>query len=442
MSDMASSAAQKFSPFVRSVLTPERAPPVPGAGAIAWVRDNLFPSPFSSMVTIAGLLFLIWIVPPLVRFLITDAIWFAENGDACRAPGAGACWAYVSQKFSFFMYGSYPREDTWRVDITLLAGAALTVWMLWPDARGRGGAALAFFTVYPVLAFGVLTGLPPFPLRWLPASPSGQIFWIVLLVAMTATAVTLFFLRRYKGWAMAILGFAAWAELGAWWPSLGLAPVGTHLWGGIFVSLLVATVGIVFSLPLGIVLALGRRSQMPVVKFVCVLLIEFVRGVPLITVLVMANTMLPLFVPQEWSPDRLMRPLIGVALFSAVYMAEVIRGGLQSVPRGQYEGAMAAGLSWWPMMQLIILPQALVTVIPSIVNSFIALFKDTTLVAIVGIFDFLKAVETGRLDPVWAGPSISTTGYVFAAIFYFLFCFGMSRYSLMMERRHSAGRSH
>jgi general L-amino acid transport system permease protein len=179
---------------------------------------------------------------------------------------------------------------------------------------------------------------------------------------------------------------------------------------------------------------------MPVVKFVCVVLIEFVRGVPLITVLVMANTMLPLFVPAEWSPDRLLRPLIGVALFSAVYMAEVVRGGLQAVPKGQYEGAMAIGLSWWQMMRLIVLPQALVTVIPGIVNSFIALFKDTTLVAIVGIFDFLKAVETARLDPVWAGPSISTTGYVFAALFYFVFCFGMSRYSMMMERLHSAGR--
>jgi len=201
-------------------------------------------------------------------------------------------------------------------------------------------------------------------------------------------------------------------------------------------------VGIVVSLPLGVLLALGRRSKAPVARFLCVALIEVVRGVPLITVLFMANTMLPLFVPAEWSPDRLLRPLIGVALFASVYMAEVVRGGLQAVPKGQYEGAMALGLSWTNMMRLIVLPQALTIVIPGVVNSFIALFKDTTLVAIVGIFDFLRAVDTQRLDPTWAGPTISATGYVFAAVFYFIFCFGMSRYSLMMERRLARGRRH
>ncbi len=426
--------------FVRESMTADRAPPVSNAGPAAWIRDNLFPTPLSSVITLLALLFLAWALPPLVRWLFIDAIWSAPNGDLCRAPGAGACWAYVWQKLGFFMYGSYPREEVWRVNLVLLSGAALVVWMLWPDARGRGGAALAFFTVYPVLAFGILTGSAPFPTRWLPTSGTGQLLWAFLYVVLIAGAGTLFYTGRLTALAMAMIGFVAWAEIGAWWPTLGLSHVGTNLWGGIFVSLLVATVGIVFSLPIGIVLALGRRSQMPIVRFLSVLLIEFVRGVPLITVLVMANTMLPLFVPQDWSPDRLLRPLIGVALFSAVYMAEVVRGGLQAIPKGQYEGAMAVGLSWWQMMQLIVLPQALVTVIPGIVNSFIALFKDTTLVAIVGIFDFLKAVETARLDPVWAGPSISTSGYVFAAFFYFVFCFGMSRYSLMMERRHAAGR--
>jgi general L-amino acid transport system permease protein len=437
MSDTASRTSRSF---IRQSMTPDRAPPVPTAGAVAWIRDNLFPSPVSSIVTLLGLLFLAWVTPPLVRWLFIDAVWIAENGDACRAPGAGACWAYVWQKLGFFMYGSYPREEVWRVNYVLLSGAALVVWMLWPDARGRGIAALAFFTLYPILAFGMLTGLSPFPTRWLPQSKTGFQIWGLIVFVLIAGAIALFLSRRWTGLAVAMIGFVVWAAIGWFWPSLGLAPVGTNLWGGIFVSLLVATVGIVFSLPLGILLALGRRSQMPVIRFLSVLLIEFVRGVPLITVLVMANTMLPLFVPQEWSPDRLLRPLIGVALFSAVYMAEVVRGGLQAIPKGQYEGAMAIGLSWSQMMQLIVLPQALVTVIPGIVNSFIALFKDTTLVAIVGIFDFLKAVETARLDPVWAGPSISTSGYVFAALFYFVFCFGMSRYSLMIERRHAAGR--
>jgi general L-amino acid transport system permease protein len=217
--------------------------------------------------------------------------------------------------------------------------------------------------------------------------------------------------------------------------------VDTDLWGGIFVSLLVATVGIVCSLPLGILLALGRRSKLPALSAVCVGFIETIRGVPMITVLFMANTMLPLFVPENLAPDRLIRPLIGVALFASAYMAEVVRGGLQAVPAGQLEGAKALGLRPWPTLRLIILPQALGYVVPGIVNTFIGLFKDTTLVAIVGVFDFLRTIETARLDPVWSGPTISVTGYAFAALFYFAFCFGMSRYALFVERRLARSRT-
>ncbi len=223
---------------------------------------------------------------------------------------------------------------------------------------------------------------------------------------------------------------------------LGLPIVSTDLWGGIVVSLLVALAGMVVSLPGGVLLALGRRSNMPAVRAISIGFIEFVRGVPLITVLFMANTMLPLFVPESWSPDRLLRPVIGVALFASAYMAEVIRGGLQALPKGQSEAGMALGLGYWARMRLIVLPQALTIVIPGIVNTFIGLFKDTTLVAIVGIFDFLRTVDTARLDPVWAGPTITTTGYIFAALFYFVFCFGMSRYSLGIERELARGRKH
>jgi general L-amino acid transport system permease protein len=224
------------------------------------------------------------------------------------------------------------------------------------------------------------------------------------------------------------------------WPLVGLSRIDTSLWGGIFLSLLIATVGIVFSLPAGVLLALGRRSRLPAVRFVSILFIEFVRGVPFLTVLFMANTMLPLFVPENWTPDRLLRPIVGFVLFSAAYMAEEIRGGLQAIPKGQTEGAQALGLGYWQMMRLIILPQALTLVIPGIVNIFISLFKDTTLVAVVGIFDFLRTIDAARVDPVWSGPTISATAYTFAAAFYFIFCFGMSRYSMMMERRLSAGR--
>ncbi|WOJ88170.1 amino acid ABC transporter permease [Methylocapsa polymorpha] len=368
--------------FVRQRPAPSRPPPPSGQGVVAALRANLFNGWRASLLTIAALALVGFALPPLLRFLIFDAVWSAPDGALCRAPGAGACWAFIAQKLPYFTYGSYPLEQRWRVDLTLFVGAALIAWLLWLDAPGRRLAAILFFFIYPILAFVLLHGAP----------------------------------------------------------SLGLPQIDASLWGGIFVSLLVATVGIVCSLPLGVLLALGRRSTLPALSLACTGFIEFVRGVPMITVLFMANTMLPLFVPENLAPDRLVRPLIGVALFASAYMAEVVRGGLQAIPRGQYEGAAALGLRAWPTLRLVILPQALRHVIPGIVNSFIGLFKDTTLVAVVGIFDFLRTVDSARLDPVWAGPTITATGYVFAALFYFVFCFGMSRYSLFVERRLARGR--
>jgi general L-amino acid transport system permease protein len=216
---------------------------------------------------------------------------------------------------------------------------------------------------------------------------------------------------------------------------IGLVNVSTTLWGGILVTIVVSTIGMVFSLPLGILLALGRRSRFPVVKTLSVSFIEFVRGVPLITVLFMASVMLPLFVPERFAPDKLVRALIGVAIFASANMAEVVRAGLAAIPRGQYEAANALGLSYWRMMALVVLPQALRVTLPNIVNTFVALFKDTTLVFVVGIFDFLRTIEAARGDPNWASPITSVTGYVFAALFYFVCCYGMSRYAQRVELR-------
>ena len=374
---------QRPSPvFLRSTPSPVLPPPVFAGGPVKWVRENMLAGPGSALFTVAGLLFIIWVTPGLVRYLFIDAIWSSPDGAACRAPGAGACWSFIARKLDFFLYASYPREMVWRVNLCMAMGGVLAVWLLWPGAARKGLGALLFFVAYPVASLLLLHGSD----------------------------------------------------------ALGLPKAPTDLWGGMFLSMIVATVGIVFSLPGGVLLALGRRSRLPVVRFFATLFIEFVRGVPFITVLFMANTMLPLFVPASWSPDRLVRPLVGVSLFASAYMAEIVRAGLQAIPKGQSEGAMALGLSHWGMMRLIILPQALTVVIPGIVGIFIGLFKDTTLVAVVGIPDFLRTVETARLDPAWAGPTISTTGYIFAGVFYWVFCFGMSRYSLMMERRLSAGR--
>ena len=374
---------QKIAPmFLRTEPSPILPPPVFAGGAVKWVQQNMLAGPGSALFTLVGLAFLVWVTPGLIRYFIIDAVWSSPDGVACRAPGAGACWSFIARKLDFFLYASYPREMVWRVNLCLAMGAVLAVWLLWPGAARKGLGAALFFIAYPVAALLLLHGSE----------------------------------------------------------ALGLAKAPTDLWGGIFLSMIVATVGIVFSLPGGVLLALGRRSRLPVVRFFATLFIEFVRGVPFITVLFMANTMLPLFVPASWSPDRLVRPLVGVSLFASAYMAEIVRAGLQAIPKGQTEGAMALGLSYWSMMRLIILPQALTVVIPGIVGIFIGLFQDTTLVAVVGIPDFLRTVETARLDPAWAGPTISTTGYLFAGAFYWVFCFGMSRYSLMMERRLAAGR--
>lgn len=219
--------------------------------------------------------------------------------------------------------------------------------------------------------------------------------------------------------------------LGGWF---GLEPVETALWGGLLVTLTLSFVGIVVSLPLGILLALGRRSKMPVISMICTVFIEIVRGIPLITVLFMASVMLPLFMPPGMTVDKFLRALIGVSLFASAYMAEVVRGGLQAIPKGQSEGADSLGLGYWQKMRLIVLPQALKLVIPGIVNTFIGMFKDTSLVSIISMFDLLGIVRQNFSDGNWASPVTPLTGLVFAGFTFWLFCFGMSRYSGFMER--------
>jgi general L-amino acid transport system permease protein len=371
--------------FVRSQPMEALPPPSLARGPIAWVRENLFSGPFNTLLTLAVLYLLYVLVPPTIRFLFIDAVWVGADRDACRADTAGrpvgACWAFVWDRINYFIYGSYPATERWRVNVFFVLLAIGVGWLLWLKAPRRDLGAIYFFVIFPLVSFYLLTG-------------------------------------------------ASW---------LGLEPVPTALWGGVLVTLLVATVGIVFSLPAGILLALGRRSKLPIVQLASVIFIEFVRGVPLITVLIMANTMLPLFLPGDITVDRLLRPLVGTALFASAYMAEVVRGGLQAMPKGQYEGAMSLGLNYPKMMVFIILPQALRIVIPGIVNTFIGLFKDTSLVAIVGIFDLVRTIEASRIDPNWAAPNIAPTGYAVAALFYFVFCWGMSRYSLGVERRLAQG---
>jgi len=368
--------------FLRTDESPRMSPPVNNNGVVGWVRQNLFATPKDALLSILVMVLLVWLLPPIIDWAFVSAVWTGDGREACLAPGVGACWAFVDAKFGQFMYGRYPVEERWRVNITGLLLIASLVPIAIPSVPYKRENAIFLLLGFPVIGFFLLTG--------------------------------------YNGW-------------------FGLTPVETSLWGGLLVTLVVAIVGIVISFPLGILLALGRRSDMPIIKTFSVVFIEFWRGVPLITVLFMSSVMLPLFLPAGVNFDKLLRALIGVALFASAYMAEVIRGGLQAIPKGQYEAANAMALTFWQGMRLIVLPQALELVIPGIVNTFIGLFKDTSLVLIIGIFDLLGIVQQNFTDANWISPVTPATGLVFAAVIYFLFCFGMSRYSAYMERRLDTG---
>lgn len=365
-------------PSITHVPHPSLPPPRNSIGAIGWLRRNLFSSPLNIALTLLAIGLLYLIIPPVLRWTVIDASWSGDNREACH-PG-GACWVFIRVHFEQFMYGFYPDSQRWRVNLTaliLIVGAA-PLFMHAVSNRLKVKLGLGLLVVYPVIAFILLKG-----------------------------------------------------------GSFGLPAIETSQWGGLLLTLVIAGVGMTAALPLGILLALGRRSRLPTIQTLCVTFIEFWRGVPLITVLFMSSVMLPLFLPAGMSFDKLLRALIGVTLFQSAYMAEVVRGGLQAIPKGQAEAAAALGLGYWKTMALIVLPQALKLVIPGIVNTFIALFKDTSLVLIIGLFDLMNMVHNATTNPDWLG--FSTEGYVFAAAVYWLFCFNMSHFSQKLEKRLHTG---
>lgn len=428
---------------IRTEEAPLLPAPVSTTGVIGWMRQNLFSSIGNTILTVIGILIAYWMIAPFIQFAFIDAVWTGEDRTACLPQDgghSGACWAYVDAYLPQFIYGRYPTDQVWRVDIVYALFALLLVPLAIPSAPYKKLNAILFLGVFPFVAFVLLTGGN--------ISISAWTWGFVALIAAIGIAMAAFQMtvggRDFSGATPALIGFVGSAAvlaviLGFVSINFGLSTVETPVWGGLLVTLVIAVTGIVASLPLGIALALGRRSAMPIVRLVSVIFIEFWRGVPLITVLFMSSVMLPLFLPEGVTFDKLLRVLIGVTLFSAAYMAEVVRGGLQAIPKGQYEGAMALGLRFWPMMYLIILPQALKLVIPGIVNTFIGLFKDTTLVLIVGMFDLLGQIQSSFTDPTWSTPSQGHTGYLFAAIVFFVFCFGMSRYSIFMEKKLHTG---
>ena len=371
-----STSNQEYAPGTH----PDLPAPIKTTGPIAWMRDNLFSSPFNIVLTLLAVWFLWTIIPPMINWMLVESIWTADNRNDCWAQmseaEAGACWAFIQQRINLFTYGFYPEAERWRVNLAFVMMVLAIVAVLWDNM--------------------------PY--------------------------------RKYGLWYAAIFPFVAgWLLVGGF----GLTPVPTNEFGGIMLTFIIGITGITFSLPIGVALALGRTSSMPAVRVLSVIFIEFIRGVPLIALLFVASTMLNYFLPPGTTFDLLMRVLIMVTLFSAAYIAEVVRGGLQAIPQGQYEAADAMGLTYWKAQRLIILPQALKISIPGIVNTFIGLYKDTTLVLIIGMLDPLGIGRAALADAEWAG--LGREVYLFIAVFFFLCCFGMSRYSLYLEKKLHTG---
>lgn len=346
------------------------------------VRARLFSTRIETAISLVLLIVLARLFYGLLDWSLFSAVLTGADGSACRAPSAGACWPFIAHKMKLFLYGRYPDGELWRVHLTLGLALAGLVPLLSPGVPHKRWLALYMLVGFPLLATLLLSG-----------------------------------------------------------GVLGLAAVRTDLWGGLLLTLVIASVGIAASFPLGILLALARRSELPLVRWTAVGYIEIVRGVPLVTVLFMASVMLPLFLPPDVTIDKLVRALVGVALFSAAYVAEVIRGGLQAIPRGQYEAADALGLGYWRKTGLIVLPQAIRLVIPGLVNSFIALFKDTSLVLIIGLFDLTGIIQQSvQADAAWFAPQTAATGYFFAGLLFWIICFSMSRASAAVEKKLTAER--
>lgn len=368
--------AQSQAPSYEPGDHPDLPPPSGTTGPIAWVRENLFGSPTNIFLTLLSVYLLYAILPGLLNWAVFDAVFSAGSRVECREIGGGACWGLANVRFGQFIYGFYPEHLRWRVDVTAgLFGLAILP-ILWDKAPYRQ-LWFIYSAIFPIIGYFLLVG------------------------------------------------------------GLGLEPVETTKIGGFSLNVVIGVTGIVASLPLGILLALGRRSDMPIVRSLCVMFIEFIRGVPLITLLFVASTMLNYFLPPGTTFDLILRVLIMVTIFSAAYIAEVVRGGLQAIPKGQIEAADAMGLRYWQSMRLVVLPQALKISIPGIVNTFVGLFKDTTLVVIIGLTDVLGVGRAALSDSKWQG--LAAEVYVFIAILFFVCCFSMARYSIYLEKKLHTG---
>lgn len=437
--------------IIKAVETLSAAPPLSETSVIGWMQKNLFSSVSNGLLTIATIFIIYIAVKGLWIWGIVDAVWVAENRRECFSINAdGACWAGIFAWMDNIFYGRYPREELWRINLGIFS---LFIWMipLWlPRVKAKISIGLTTVFLYPFLAGYLFSG-----------GDKGIFMQVMLTAAIVCLAgntlhaiIGVFTGRSLPGFLFSLSGkkniddkskrniflgvpALAFVLIYVWQMSWSLEGVSWTKWGGLFLTLVVAGIGIASALPGGIILALGRRSNLPVARALSISFIELFRSVPLITVLFMATTMFPLFMPEGFVLNKLVQVIIAVCLFNACYMAETVRGGLQTIPKGQFEGGHTLGLGYWQTMGLIIMPQALKRMIPNIVGNFISLLKDTTLVSIIGLFDVLTMLRSIGKDRTWLGLHIEPL--VFGAIMFFLICFAMSKYSRHLEEKLSTG---
>lgn len=430
----------------------DRPPPPTEAGLVAWLRHNLFKDIPNALMTLLGLYLAFTVISWVLDWAVFNAIWEAENRRECLdAVGrSGACWPGVAEWLPNLIYGLYPKDAVWRINLGFLA---LVLWMLplWlPRVKSKVAIGLTAVMLYPFLAsYFFLGGDKGIVWTALIALGLSGFIWVwatAICERTTGVDIGTWLARRVAGptdqqkqkrvqQGAALLLFILCVGLVSAW---SLEEVRTQFWGGLFLTLVISGIGITFSLPAGILLALGRRSDLPIISMLSTIFIELFRSVPLITILFMFNTMLPLFMPEGTNVNQLVRAIVAVCLFAAAYMAEVIRGGLQAIPNGQYEAAASLGLGYWQTTTQVIMPQALKIMIPTIVGNFIGLFKDTTLVSIIGLFDLMNMARAVGEDTDWLGLFIEP--FFVVSLIYFLFCFAMSSYSIGLENKLSKGR--
>ena len=430
----------KTESYVRTEMLGQKAPPATTVGIIGWVRQNLFDGWLNSILTVIGAVAVFLILEEIAPW-IWRGTWTADSLQNCREViqatyGEGvtaACWSVIGERYQQLMFGFYPSELYWR---PILAFIGLLV-ALSPVLFSHLPRKMLWFTgIFPFLCFWLLWGGTIwFPISVLAGFAIGYAaFVLVSRTAGNLAAVTTAILVPVLWWLFLAAPVANGLDKVI---PLGIEQVGSAKFGGFMLSVTIGVTGIALSLPIGILLALGRQSDLLILKSMCVGFIEFIRGVPLITLLFVASTLLNIFLPPGTNFDLILRVMIMVTLFASAYMAEVIRGGLAALPKGQYEAADSLGLDYWQAQRLIIMPQALKISIPSIVSTFIGLFKDTTLVSIIGLLDPIGLTTTIRSDTNWNG--IVWELYGFIALVFFIFCFSMARYSMYLESKLQTG---